>query len=41
MFKFEKRYVMFEGAGDWENTRSLILKEGISNGISEVFVFLG
>jgi hypothetical protein len=35
-FKLEGRNIIFEC--DWRNSRSLILKEGISDGILEVFV---
>jgi hypothetical protein len=35
-FKLEGRNIIFEGG--WDNPRSLILKEGISDGILEVFV---
>jgi hypothetical protein len=37
-FKLEGRDIIFEC--DWDNKRSLILKEGISDGILEVFVTL-
>jgi hypothetical protein len=36
MFKLEGRNIVFEGG--YNNSRSLILKEGISDGILEVFV---
>jgi hypothetical protein len=36
MFKLEKRKMIFQGG----NLRSLILKNGISNGILEVFVLV-
>jgi hypothetical protein len=35
-FRLEGRNIIFEGDGD--NSRSVILKEGISDGILEVFV---
>jgi hypothetical protein len=38
MFKLEGKNIMFEGGGDWKNPKSVILKEGISDGILEVFV---
>jgi hypothetical protein len=38
MFKLEKRKMIFQGGGGWGNDRSLILKEGISNKVFEVFV---
>jgi hypothetical protein len=37
-FKLEKRNIIFKGVGYGNNIRSLILKEGISDGILEVFV---
>jgi hypothetical protein len=36
-FELEGRNIVFQGDG-YEDRRSLILKEGISNGILEVFV---
>jgi hypothetical protein len=38
MFKLEGRKIIFKGDGYSKNTRSLILKEGISDGILKVFV---
>jgi hypothetical protein len=38
MFKLEGRKMIFQGGGYYNNTRSLILKEKISNKILEVFV---
>jgi hypothetical protein len=38
MFKLEGQNITFEGDGHLINERSLILKEGISDGILEVFV---
>jgi hypothetical protein len=41
MFKLEGRNIIFEiESNDLIDERSLILKEGISNGILEVFMFL-
>jgi hypothetical protein len=37
-FKLEGRNIIFQGDSD-EDTKSVILKEGISDGILEVFVF--
>jgi hypothetical protein len=37
-FQLEGRNIIFEGDGWVRNTRSVILKEGISDGILEVFV---
>jgi hypothetical protein len=38
-YQLQQRQIIFLGDGEWKNTRSLILKEGIRNGVIEVFVF--
>jgi predicted permease len=38
MFKLEGRKMIFQGGGSYNNIRSLILKEKISDKVLEVFV---
>jgi hypothetical protein len=39
-FELKKRNIIFQGNGYSSHTRSIILKEGISDGILEVFIIL-
>jgi hypothetical protein len=38
MFRLEGRKIIFHGEGKWDDRRSLILKEKISDKVLEVFV---